>query len=223
MLGKWFNVGGGKSAPPLFHDGFPGLNAAEMAVAVELLQNSNTSLPLSREEAFLVAQHLQSRRYIFDQVFMRAGDKSDSDYMLWILDGQAIVEAVSSDPKAPVMVTVLESGNTVGELGLLDGMGRSATCTSGSALHCAMLTRRSLLSLSASHPEVAFKLVLIISINVAARLRDVTDKFQRYVLMANAISAELMSASLPKPIWPNRTFKSPPAPENEHPADPPPL
>ena len=219
MLERWFNGGGKKSVRPFFNDGFTGLNAAETARAMEILQDADTSLPLSREEASLVAQHLQSRRYIFDQVFMRAGDKSDSNYMLWILEGQAIVEAVSSNPQNPVMVTVLESGSTVGELGLLDGMARSATCTSGSALHCAMLTRSSLISLSASHPEVAFKLLLIISISVAARLRDVTDKFQRYVLMANAISAELMSASLPKPIWPNRTFKSSPIPKNDHPTD----
>ena len=114
------------------------------------------------------------------------------------------------------MVTVLESGSAVGELGLLDGMARSATCTSGCALHCAMLTRRSLLCLSASHPEVAVKLVLIISISVVARLRDLTDKFQRCVLMANATNAEFMYVSLPKPIWPNRTFKSSPAPKKEH-------
>ena len=73
---------------------------------------------------------------------------------------------------------MLESGSTVGELGLLDGMARSATCTStctsGSALHCAILTRRSLLCLSSSRPEVAVKLVLITSTSVVARLRDLT-------------------------------------------------
>ena len=114
------------------------------------------------------------------------------------------------------MVTVLESGSTVGELGLFDGMARLATSTSGSALHCAILTRRSLLCLSSSRPEVAVKLVLITSTSVVARLRDLTKKFQRHVLMANAISAEFMSASLPKPIWFNRTFKSSPAPKKEH-------
>ena len=114
------------------------------------------------------------------------------------------------------MVTVLESGSTVGELGLFDGMARLATSTSGSALHCAILTRRSLLCLSSSRPEVAVKLVLITSTSVVARLRDLTKKFQRHVLMANAIRAEFMSASLPKPIWFNRTFKSSPAPKKEH-------
>ena len=100
-LGKWFQSGGMKSAPPFFNDGFPGLNATEMVMAVELLQNANTALPFSRQEALLVAQQLQSRRYSFDEVFMRAGDKSDSDFMLWILQGQAIVEAVSNNPKNP--------------------------------------------------------------------------------------------------------------------------
>ncbi len=208
MFKKWFTFAA-QEGTSRFPDGaLPALNAVETTLAVEILQNSRTLMPLSHSEASLVAQHLQSRRYIFDEVILRAGDKSNSDYMLWILEGQAVVEAVSESPKNPVMVTVLESGSTVGEVGLLDGMARSATCTAGSALRCAMLTRSSLLQLSASHPEVAIKLVMIISFSVTARLRDVTDKFRRYVLMANAISEELMFASLPKPIWPRRTTQS---------------
>ncbi len=219
MFGTWFKSSGRKSTPPIAEGGFPALNAMETDLAIEFLQNSNTLLPLSYQEASLVAQHLQSRRYIFEEVILRAGDNSNTDYMLWILEGQAIIEAVSNNPKNPVMMTVLEAGSTVGEVGLLDGKARSATCTAGSAMRCAMLTRFSLLSLSATHPDVGIKLVLIISLNMAARLRDVTDKFHRFVLMANAISDELMASSLPTPIWPNRTVRSSHVPANEHHAD----
>lgn len=219
MFKKWFKFGEEKPVSPFSKGSLPGLNAMEMDLAIEFLQNSDTLLPLSREEALLVAQHLQSRRYIFEEVVMRAGDKSNTDYMLWILEGQAVIEAVSNNPKNPVTMTVLEAGSTIGEVGLLDGMARSATCTAGSALRCAVLTRFSLLSLSATHPEVGIKLVLIISLSMAARLRDVTDKFHRFVLMANVISDELMASSLPTPIWPNRTVRSSHLPTNEHQAD----
>ena len=105
MFGKWFKAGGRKPTAPTREGEFPALNAMEMDLAIEFLQNLNTLLPLSRREAMLVAQHLQSRRYIFEEVILRAGDKSNTDYMLWILEGQAIIEAVSNNPKNPVMMT----------------------------------------------------------------------------------------------------------------------
>lgn len=220
MFEKWLKSSGMKPTAPVREGEFPALNAMETDLAIEFLQNLNTLLPLSRQEALLVAQHLQSRRYIFEEVILRAGDNSNTDYMLWILEGQAIIEAVSNNPKNPVMMTVLEPGSSLGEVGLLDGMARSANCTAGSAMRCAMLTRFSLLSLCATHPEVGIKLVLIISLNMASRLRDVTEKFHRFVLMANAISDELMSSSLPTPIWPNRTVRSSYVPAYDHHADP---
>ena len=199
MFDKWFKSSERQPQFTASQNASPALNAVEMVLAIDMLQNAHTPSPLSHNDAVLVAQHLQSRRYIFDEVLMRAGDKDSSNYMLWILEGQAVIEAVSTNPHNPVTMTVLEPGSTVGEMGLLDGEARSATCTAASPMRCAMLTRPSLLSLSAKYPEVAVKVMLIISLSMAVRLRDVTEKFRRYVLMANAIHDELM-ASPPMPL-----------------------
>ena len=197
MFKKWFQSKAESSHGADVNLAWPALDAVDVGLAVEILQNASSLMPLSASDALLVAEHMQSRRYIFDEVLVRAGDKDSCDYMLWILEGQALIEAVSSNPQNPVTMTVLEPGSTMGEMGLLDGQARSATCTACSHMRCAMLTRQSLLGLAARHPAVATKLMLIISAGMATRLRDVTEKFRRYVLMANAIRDELMASGLP--------------------------
>lgn len=214
MFGKWFNnykrlsPKAGTSPPP-------SLNALEMDMAIAILQNAYTPLPLSHADAQLVARHFQPRRYLADDVLVRAGDTRNTDYMLWILEGQALIEASSGSPKSPVTMTVLEPGSTVGEMAMLDGKARSATCTACSAMRCAVLTRESLLSLSARHPEVAVKLMFVIALSVTVRLRDATEKFRRYVLMANAIRDELMGSNLPVPLASRRNHPTSTAPETE--------
>lgn len=213
MFGRWFNPKK-QTSSRAGADAAPSLNAMEMDLAIEFLQNAHTPLPLSHADAQLVARHFQPRRYIADEVLIRAGDTRNTDYMLWILEGQALIEASTRIPQNPVTMTVLEPGSTVGEMGLLDGQARSATCTACSAMRCAVLTRESLLSLSARHPEIAVKLMFVIALSVTVRLRDATEKFRRYVLMANAIRDELMGSSLPVPLASRRNNPTSAAPEH---------
>ena len=75
-------------------------------------------------------------------------------------------------------MTVMEPGSTMGEMGLMDGGRRSATCIACSTLRCAMLTHTALMQLTAEHPEVAARLMSIVCIGISNRLRDVNEKIQ---------------------------------------------
>jgi CRP/FNR family transcriptional regulator, cyclic AMP receptor protein len=126
---------------------------------------------------------------------IQAGDSTSSNYMLWILEGAATIEAVTTTGQNLITMTVLEPGSTVGEMGLMDGASRSATCTASTPMRCALLTRLSLQALATRHPEVAVKLMFIVTIGVAIRLRDITEKFSRYVMMSNAMREEFGAAA----------------------------
>ena len=215
MFDRWFKKNKKQTLPRAGLEATPALSALEMDMAVGILRNAYTPLPLSQADALLVARCFQPRRYLSDEVLMRAGDTHNTDYMLWILEGQALIEASSSSPKNPVTMTVLEPGSTVGEMGLLDGQARSATCTACSVMRCAVLTRKSLLNLSARHPDVALKLMFVIALSVTVRLRDATEKFRRYVLMANAIRDELMGSSLPVPQTSRKNHQASAATDHE--------
>jgi CRP/FNR family transcriptional regulator, cyclic AMP receptor protein len=114
--------------------------------------------------------------------------------MLWILDGEATIEAVNADFQGSITMTVLEPGSTLGQMGLIDGSPRSATCTATSTVRCAVLTRQSLKVIAAKHPDIGVKLMAVICVGVSTRLRDLTNKFKRYVMMTQAMSQELRDA-----------------------------
>jgi CRP/FNR family transcriptional regulator, cyclic AMP receptor protein len=200
MLGKWLEKrtttscakgNDDVSASPTGHPA--ALNEFDQALAVQFLSRKDSVMPLSPQEASQVARYLLPRQYQPGEVLVREGD-TQSNYMIWILHGDATVEAVSASSLHPLTMTVLQPGSTLGEMGLMDGSKRSVTCTASSTVRAAILTRQSLRTLSSRHPEVAVRLMSLVCMGISVRLRDVTDKFKRYVMMTHAMRDELLQS-----------------------------
>jgi CRP/FNR family transcriptional regulator, cyclic AMP receptor protein len=205
MLGKWLEkrsvtspVKGNVDAPASASAHPPALNELDQGLAVQFLCRKDSVMPLSLHEAVQVARYLVPRQFKPGDVLVREGD-AQSNYMLWILHGDATVEAITASPLDPLTMTVLQPGSTLGEMGLMDGSKRSVTCTASSAVRTAILTRQSLRTLSSRHPEIAVKLMSLVCMGISVRLRDVTDKFKRYVMMTHAMRDELLQSASRKP------------------------
>jgi CRP/FNR family transcriptional regulator, cyclic AMP receptor protein len=198
MLGKWLEKRASSSpvngnadlfAPASAHP--PALNDIDQALAVQFLCRQDSVMQLSPQEARQIARYLLPRQYQAGEMLLREGNPQ-SNYMLWILRGDATIEAVTANPQDPFTITVLQPGSTLGEMGLMDGAKRSANCTASSPVHAAILTRQSLRTLSSRHPEIAVKLMCLICMGISARQRDLTEKFKRYVMMTHAMRDELL-------------------------------
>ena len=205
MLGKWLekyaatlSVKGNVNTPASASVHPPALNSLDQALAVQFLCRNDSVMSLSPEEAVQVARYLVPRQYQSGEVLVRQGDEQ-CNYMLWILQGDATIEAVTANPLDPLTMTVLQPGSTLGEMGLMDGCRRSVTCTASSAVRAAILTRQALRTLSSRHPEIAVKLMSLVCMGIAVRLRDVTDKFKRYVMMTHAMRDELLQSAITQP------------------------
>ena len=166
-----------------------------IALDVELLTgffcDTTSVLPMSRQEAEVATRYLCARTYHVDEIIIQAGEKVHTDYMLWILDGEASIETRIHKAAAPVFMTVLGMGSALGEMGLIDGSIRSVNCIASAPTRCAILTKKMLRELCEDHPAVAAKLMSVICIGVSVRLRDITEKFKRYVQLNRALSDEL--------------------------------
>ncbi len=147
--------------------------------------------PMTKAEAKIAASYMRARQYADGDVILKEGDKTSTSHMLWILHGEAVVEALSVSASNPITVTVLGPGTTLGELSLMDGGPRSVACSAAGATRCAVLTKRMLQNMLQEHPEVASKLMSLIFISVAVRLRDLTEKFKRYVRLNDTMTEEL--------------------------------
>ena len=124
-------------------------------------------------------------------MFIREGDEEDTGFMVLVLDGEVTVENIVVSRVSPITLTVLGPGSMHGELGLIDGLPRSASCTASSDLRCAILTREGMLQLLKDDPRIGAKLMMAISMRIGDRLRDNTEKLKKYVQLTKTMQQEI--------------------------------
>ncbi len=190
MLDKFF-----KKKPDSEVTGPERMKAIEGSGSAELAANLLTAptalLQLSEEEAKIVVSYMKPRKIPEGTAFIREGDAQDTGYMLLVLDGEVTVENIVVSRTSAVTVNVLGPGSLIGEMGLVDGAPRSATCTATTNVRCAILSREALEKLMNDEPHIGGKLMMAVSLRIAQRLRDTADKLRLYAQLTQAMQQEI--------------------------------
>jgi CRP-like cAMP-binding protein len=164
---------------------------AALETAAELLTAPSAMLQLSLAEARVVARYMRPRFIAEGTVFIREGDAEGTGFMVLVLDGEVTVDNIVVSRVSPITVTVLGAGSMHGEIGLIDGLPRSASCTASSDLQSVVLTRQGMLQLLKDEPDLGAKLMMAIAMRIAGRLRDNTQKLKKYVRLTKAMQQEI--------------------------------
>jgi CRP-like cAMP-binding protein len=166
-----------------------GSSSAELAA--ELLSAPAALWQLTHEEARVVVTYMQPRRIPEGTRFIREGDTEDTGFMLLVLDGEVMVETIVVSRTEPITMSVVGAGSLLGEMGLLDGAPRSASCTAVNEVRCAVLTRDALSELLDHDPRTAAKLMLAIGARLADRMREGQEKLKLYAQLTQAMNEEI--------------------------------
>ncbi len=141
------------------------------ARAAEMLRMPETLLPLNAEEAAHVVARMVTIGFRPGATVLREGDGRRSDYMLLLLEGEVQVDTRAGLERDALAIAVDGPGSIIGEMSLLDGAPRSATCTAMGAVLAAGLSRKGLEALIAEQPRTAAKLMMGVAQRIADRLR----------------------------------------------------
>jgi CRP/FNR family transcriptional regulator, cyclic AMP receptor protein len=160
-------------------------------LAAELLAAPDAMMRLTLDEARVVVSFMQPRKFDEGTVFIQEGDKDNTDYMVLVLDGEVTVESIVVSRISPVTTAVLGAGSILGEMGIVDGEPRSATCTATTAVRAAILQRSALEKLINEYPAIGAKFMMSISLRIAERLRDTADKLKLYTQLTQAMQQEI--------------------------------
>jgi CRP/FNR family transcriptional regulator, cyclic AMP receptor protein len=166
-----------------------GSSSADLAAT--LLTAPTALMQLSEEEAKIVVSYMKPRKIPEGTAFIKEGDAQDTGYMLLVLDGEVTVENIVVSRTSAVTVNVLGPGSLIGEMGLVDGAPRSATCTATTNVRCAILSREALEKLMNDEPRIGGKLMMAVSLRIAQRLRDTADKLRLYAQLTQAMQQEI--------------------------------
>lgn len=103
------------------------------------------------------------------QTLITEGDTGD--YMMLVMDGQ--VDVVRRDEhNFPVRIAVARPGQTLGEMSMVDGQRRFASCVAQTESRVAVLTRTALLALLTREPVLGNKVLLKLVSLLSDRLRE---------------------------------------------------
>ena len=156
----------------------------EMAArAMQLLQGFRAFVQLDAQDARTVVAYLREVSFSRGELLFRAGDSHASSHLLLVLDGEVAVDTGTSTPDGDMPIAVMGPGAVLGEMAVLDGAPRSATCTAMSNVQAAGLARRGLERLIEEHPKVAAKFMVLLAQHMAERLRALDDQLRLYAVI----------------------------------------
>lgn len=172
---------------------FESPDMAPQEVAARLLVTASALDDLTLKDASKVVAYMRPKRIAPGTVFMREGEVKQNDYMLLVLEGDISVENQLSGLHESMVVSVMGPGHLIGEMGVLDGSPRSATCTANTEIYAAVLSRTALMRLLKEEPRVGARLLLAISKRMADRLRDTNRKLHLFAQMNKTLQQELQA------------------------------
>ena len=165
--------------------------------AARLLVTPTALADLSAQDARVVVSYMLPQRLVQGTVFINEGEVSHTDFMMLIIVGEVLVQSEMSNSNDGAVVSVIGPGSMIGEMGLLDGEPRSASCTATTDLTVAILPRDALLQLIKSKPAVAARFMLAMSKRLSDRLREANRKIKTLHALNRALQQELDVAHMP--------------------------
>ena len=160
-------------------------------LAAHLLLTPTALAELALADARVVVAAMQLMRVESGTVFIREGEVTGNDFMMLVLEGDVAVESEVASVNENVVISITGPGSLIGEMGVLDGAPRSASCTATTDLAVAVLSREALLTLIKRNPAVAARLMLAISKRLADHLREANRKIKTLGGLSRALQQEL--------------------------------
>jgi len=159
--------------------------------AAHLLVTPSALADLSLQDAARVVGYMKPKRFKAGTIVIQEGESRYNDYMLLLLSGDIAVENELPGANDSMVVTIIGPGSLLGEMGVIDGSPRSATCTANTDITVGILTRTALMRLLRDEPGVGARLLLAITKRMSDRLRETTRKLRTFAQMNRVLQQEL--------------------------------
>jgi CRP/FNR family transcriptional regulator, cyclic AMP receptor protein len=129
-------------------------------------------------EIRLLAHFMQVYRAEPGVEIIREGEAGD--FMMMLIEGR--IEVFKQDRwNAPRLIALIEPGKTVGEMSMIDGEPRFATCVSAERSMIAVLTRENLARIILEQPILGAKILMELVLMLSQRLRQTSMKLVGYM------------------------------------------
>jgi len=159
--------------------------------AALMLMRASPVAELDIHDAGLVVDAMQPVFVEAGTVFIEEGQTDGNEFMALLIEGQVRAENATGAPGEDMVISLIGAGSLIGEMGLIDGAPRSATCTALTDLKLAILSRDALRGLVEVQPAVAARLLLTVAGLLGERVRESNRRLRTLSQVAKAMQREL--------------------------------
>lgn len=139
---------------------------------IEAVQAGTLLQGFSHQETVLFSEYLQCFGVPRHSTVLREGDAGD--FLAILITGEAVITKLH-DGVDKVVYTV-KPGDMIGEMSLIDGLNRFASCVTTQPSDFAVLTAANFRAMLANQPRLSNKLLLRLLLMTSARLRHATNR-----------------------------------------------
>ena len=132
----------------------------------------------TRDDVTHLAEYMGVYRAQTGETIIREGEVGD--YMLLIIRGEVDILKRGFAREQQHMTTV-GAGTTIGEMSMIDGEPRFATCRTTQATTFAVLTRDNMAKIILERPQLGSKILVKLVTMLSARLRQTSAKLMSYM------------------------------------------
>jgi len=118
------------------------------------------------------------------QTIIREGDVDD--YMLFIIEGRINIVKTDENGERRSMTSV-GPGGTLGEMSMIDGEPRFASCIAIDATTFAVFTRDSMVRIIMEEPALGAKILIKLVTLLSQRLRDTSSNLLQYLSRSDTV------------------------------------
>jgi CRP-like cAMP-binding protein len=149
-------------------------DATEFAAKMQaLIPKCNLLENFSYSEVQTLAHFMHAYRAETGVEIIREGD--GGDFMLMLIEGRA--EVYKRDRwNTPQRLATVEAGRTLGEMSMIDGDARFATCLAAEPTLIAVLDRESLARIIVEQPLLGAKILMELVLMLSQRLRNTSER-----------------------------------------------
>jgi CRP-like cAMP-binding protein len=132
----------------------------------------------SAAEVELLAHFMEVYRAAPGAEIIREGEAGD--FMMVVVEGR--IEVFKQDRwNAPRLIAVVEEGKTLGEMSMIDGEPRFATCVAVEPTLIAVLTADHLARIILEQPILGAKILMQLALMLSQRLRQTSSRLVEYL------------------------------------------
>ncbi len=144
----------------------------------EMIGHSKFFSDFTREDVEQLAGFMQVYRADSAEAIIREGEVDD--YLILIVDGRVEISKADSHGELRPM-TIVGPGATLGEMSMIDGEPRSATCVALEPTTFAVLSRSSMVKIIIEEPALGSKILIKLVTLLSQRLRATSSNLLHYL------------------------------------------